>query len=147
VELLVGLIRDLGLTDVDYRAVDSATVQMGQMLFEPPNVAGWEENRAWVTAERILTRYNLVANLVERPTVDIVGLLEGKGLRTPEQVVDYLARACLTGSPSEARRRELIEFLGDLPPAEQWASKRNQVNARLRAVVVALFSMPESQLG
>ncbi|MBI3461862.1 MAG: DUF1800 domain-containing protein [Planctomycetes bacterium] len=147
VELLVGLIRDIGLADVDYRAVDSATIQMGQMLFEPPNVAGWEENRAWITAERILTRYNLVANLVERPSADIVGLLEGRGLRTSQEVVDYLSKACLATPPSEAKRQELAAFLGELPPPDQWAAKRNQLNARLRAVVVALFSTPESQLG
>lgn len=147
VELVVGAIRDLGLTDVNYAAVDSATSQMGQTLFEPPNVAGWDENRAWVNAERLLVRYNQMAGLVERPTVDVVTLLEGTGADTPQEIVDFLARACLVRAPSEPKRQELVAFLGELPPAEQWEAQRQQLNTRLRALLAMLMSIPESQLG
>jgi hypothetical protein len=110
-------------------------------------VAGWEENRAWITAERILARYNAVANLVDRPNTDIVGLLEGKGLRSSQEVVDYLIRTCLSAPPSDAKRLELVTFLGELPPPERWDAQRIELNARLRALVAAIFSMPEAQLG
>ncbi len=146
-ELVIGAIRDLGVQDVNYGSVDSAIIAMGQTLFEPPNVAGWDEGSAWVNAERIFVRYNQVASLVERPNVDVVGLLEGKGLQTPEQIVDFLVKTCMVISPSDAKRKKLASFLGELPPAEQWTAQRNQLNAKLRALVVLLMSMPESQLG
>ncbi len=147
VELAVGTLRDLGVKNVNYATVDSAVTQMGQYLFEPPNVAGWNEGRAWVNAERILIRYNQLANLVEQPNVDVVGLLEGKGLQTPQQVVDYLATTCLMINPSDEKRNELAAFLGDLPPAAEWAAQRDQLNAKLRSILVLLLSTPESQLG
>ena len=147
VELAIGTIRDLGIKNVNYGAVDSAVIQMGQLLFEPPNVAGWNEGRAWITAERILIRYNQIANLVEQPNVDVVGLLEGQAFETPRQIVDYLAKTCLVNCPSDEKCKELAAFLGDLPPAAEWAAKRDQVNAKLRVVLVLLMSTPESQLG
>lgn len=147
VELVVGVIRDLGLENVNYASVDAAVNQMGQLLFEPPNVAGWDEGRSWINAERILVRYNQVASLVERPEVDLVAVLEQQGLETAEQVVEYLSRACLVLAPSQAKRRELTDFLGQLPSREQWAKERSQLNAKLRALVVLLLSTPESQVG
>jgi hypothetical protein len=120
---------------------------MGQYLFEPPNVAGWKENRAWINAERILIRYNQLGNLVEQSNVDVVGLLEGKGLQNAQQVVDYLAAACLVVGPSEEQRKELVAFLGELPPATEWAAQRDPLNAKLRALLVLLLSTPQAQLG
>lgn len=147
IELAVGTIRDLGIKNVNYAAVDSAVIQMGQYLYEPPNVAGWKENRTWINAERILIRYNELANLVEQPNVDVVGLLENRGLETPQQIVDYLVTTCLVIRPADEKRNELAVFLGALPPAGEWAAQRDQVNAKLRALLVLLLSTPESQLG
>ncbi len=147
VELVVGTLRDLGIKNADYGAVDSAVIQMGQYLFEPPNVAGWKENRAWINAERILIRYNQLANLVEQPNFDVVGLLEGKGLQTAQQVVDYLAAACLVASPGDEQRKELVAFLGELPPAAEWAAQRELLNAKLRGLLALLLSTPQAQLG
>lgn len=42
VELMVGVIRTLELEKVDYASIDGITSNLGQRLFEPPNVAGWE---------------------------------------------------------------------------------------------------------
>jgi hypothetical protein len=61
-------------------------------------------------------------------------------------VVDSLARALLCVPLSKPKRQELIAYLGPLPPPEQWAGKRNEINTRLRAVLVALVSLPEYQL-
>ena len=147
IELAVGTIRDLGIKNVNYAVVDSAVIQMGQYLFEPPNVAGWNENRAWVNAELILTRYNQIANLVEQPNVDVVAVLEGKGLQTPQEIINYLAKTCLVVQPSDEKRNELAAFLGDLPPAAEWGANRDAINAKLRAVLALMLSTPESQVG
>ena len=146
VELLVGTIRVLGIKGHNYGAVDRAIQNMGLTLFEPPNVAGWEEGRAWVNASRILLRYNGVAKLVEQPNLDVVASLEGKALKTPADVVDYLTRRCLVMPLNQEKRKDLIEFLGSLPPNSEWTKQRNQLNAKLRALLVLIMSMPEYQV-
>lgn len=36
-----------------------AMQQLGQILFRPPNVAGWEGGRAWINTSTLLMRYNI----------------------------------------------------------------------------------------
>ena len=33
--------------------------QLGQVLFLPPNVAGWDWGKAWINTNTLLTRYNV----------------------------------------------------------------------------------------
>src|SRR5262249_38549478 len=41
------------------------TTRMGQELFDPPNVGGWSEGRAWLGAQAIVARANFAAALVD----------------------------------------------------------------------------------
>ncbi|MGD7652687.1 MAG: DUF1800 domain-containing protein [Verrucomicrobiales bacterium] len=50
--------------------------QLGQVLFMPPNVAGWDWGQAWINTNTLLTRYNL-AGFITKGTDD--GLKPGKG--------------------------------------------------------------------
>jgi uncharacterized protein (DUF1800 family) len=153
VQLVIGAVRELGLKEVNYTALSQSTRMMGQDLLQPPNVKGWDGGRTWVNANRIFLRYNAVADLLEgtrrggeRPSVDVVVLLAGKKLQTTTEVVDYLTRCCLAAPPGPAKRQTLIDYLGPLPPPEEWPSHRQEVNARLTALLVALLSSPEYQL-
>ncbi len=119
VDLMVGTIRVAGLKQVDYNFVDQALQAMGQTLYQPPNVGGWEEGRAWISANRILLRYNAVADLVEKSQLDVAAMLNGKGASVAE-FVDYLSQACLVTNLSDGQRQELVAFVGELPPAAQW---------------------------
>jgi uncharacterized protein (DUF1800 family) len=39
---------------------------MGQQLFEPPNVSGWRQNKTWLTTSRLWTRANWIRYLIWR---------------------------------------------------------------------------------
>lgn len=145
VELLVGTARILGIKSVNYGQVDNLLQEMGQTLYQPPNVGGWEEGRTWISANRILLRYNAVADIVEQPQVDVVAAVAGKANNAAE-VVDFLTRSCLLASVSDRQRQELVAYLGELPPAGEWANQRDQVNAKLRGLLVLLLSTPEYQV-
>jgi hypothetical protein len=154
VQLVVGLLRDLGVKEVsDAQALDRTLQGMGQELFEPPDVKGWREGRSWINSNRIFLRYNAVAELLRtvrqprnRSGVDVVALLEGAGCCTAADVVDFLAKACLSRPLSPDKRAELIHYLGELPPPAQWTSQKDQLNDRFRGVLILLTSMPEYQL-
>jgi uncharacterized protein (DUF1800 family) len=145
-ELMVGTVKVLQLTNLNYPNMDVACMNMRQTLLEPPSVAGWAEGRDWINANLILVRYNSAANLVREGNVDLAALLQGRNLNTPAEVVDHLGRRCLLTGLKEQKRQALIEFLGSLPPSSEWAKQRDQVNAKLRALVVMLMSMPEYQV-
>jgi len=42
----------------------NAMRQMGQILFAPPNVKGWDGGKAWITTSTLLFRYNLANYLI-----------------------------------------------------------------------------------
>jgi uncharacterized protein (DUF1800 family) len=46
------------------RVAQNAMVQMGQLLFAPPNVKGWDGGRAWINPSTLLFRYNFAGYLV-----------------------------------------------------------------------------------
>ena len=43
----------------------TAQQQLGQVLFMPPNVAGWDWGQAWINTNTLLTRYNLAGFLTK----------------------------------------------------------------------------------
>jgi len=55
---------DLGLKQPPYAAMAQVAKQLGQELFYPPNVKGWDGNRAWANANAMLIRYNAAPVLI-----------------------------------------------------------------------------------
>jgi uncharacterized protein (DUF1800 family) len=62
-QLMVELAHDMQLDPAPYSQLARASAQLGQDLFFPPNVKGWDGGRAWVNANSMLIRYNLPAQL------------------------------------------------------------------------------------
>ncbi len=60
VELMVGTLRLLNQKDFETRPLMRAGKQLGQDLFEPPNVKGWPGGKRWITASTLLQRGQLL---------------------------------------------------------------------------------------
>jgi len=63
VELLVGTVRLFGLPVRDGRLLAAASRRLGQDLFQPPNVKGWPGGTAWITADSLIARQELVSRV------------------------------------------------------------------------------------
>ena len=66
VELAVGTIRALEILKptVSAEALAQATERMGQSLYTPPSVAGWEGGPAWINTTTTLARSNFVLGIL-----------------------------------------------------------------------------------
>lgn len=153
VELAVGLLRDLGVQELSsYAELDGMIQEMGQELFEPPDVKGWRYGRSWISANRVLLRYNSAAKLVQsapqpgRSGIDLVDVLQRAGCQSSADAVDGLARTCFVKPLNEQQRQKLTEFLGPLPPPPEWPAQREEINNRLRTVLILMISTPEYQM-
>jgi uncharacterized protein (DUF1800 family) len=73
VELIVSTYRKLGLDELpgipDFNA---ASAELGQVLLNPPTVAGWAQGRAWITPGSLLERGNFALQAVFPDTIDFV---------------------------------------------------------------------------
>ena len=65
VQFLVQMARELELDQLATGHSTVAQVQLGQVLFMPPNVAGWDWGKAWINTNTLLSRYN-IAGLVTK---------------------------------------------------------------------------------
>ncbi len=89
VEFSVGTIRALEVVSPTVSTSDLAEAcrNMGQSLFAPPSVAGWEGGRAWINTTTTLARSNAILSLVDdRRRIDPEGLATRHGLsKDPSQ--------------------------------------------------------------
>ena len=65
VELVVGVVRMLEVEPEDVHALAQAAEMMGQNLFQPPNVKGWDGGLKWINTATLFARYNFAALFVK----------------------------------------------------------------------------------
>lgn len=63
VSLTIGTIRSTGRVPGTWQILPNILNQLGQQLFDPPNVAGWPGSRAWITPSRLLNRLEWLRSL------------------------------------------------------------------------------------
>jgi len=66
IEFLVGLGKMFDLTYPHQKAIQGIQYYLGQVLFDPPNVAGWAGGRHWIDASRFALRIRLASLILNR---------------------------------------------------------------------------------
>lgn len=145
VEHVVGLLRTLNAS-VPVEDLASAMEGLGQTLFSPPNVKGWEGGRAWLNSATLLARHNLAWRLVGghdsqfKGRVDVAGFVKKQAGDKPEAQIEFLLNALLDGEVSPQSRKLLAEF------ASQNGSAKAGEPKWLAELVHTILMMPEYQL-
>ncbi len=103
VDLVVGTVRLLEAEPDDIYAMTRATRGMGQELFQPPNVKGWDGGREWINPATVFTRYNFASALLAGTHTDLAARMMGGG--RGGAVLDRLRQ----------HRRELADNLESYP--------------------------------
>lgn len=143
VEYMVGALRTLELCNPPPSTLLLAewATRMGQDLFYPPNVGGWNEGRAWLGSRMIIARTNFANALTHgqlwHPTVE------------PE--LKSLVQRHNGEVSLEASSTWLATLLWGKPPAswiEQRASQANTGDSKesLNTIVELLLARPENHL-
>lgn len=63
IDLLVGVMKMIDIDFKNNKAILFYEKALGQILFNPPNVAGWQGGKAWIDNSTLLTRLNFVSYL------------------------------------------------------------------------------------
>ncbi len=143
VEYIVGGLRSLELCDPPPSTLLLAewTARMGQDLFYPPNVGGWNEGRAWLASRTIVARANFSAALVEGqlwhqariPRVEELPARHGQAMNL-HQSVSWFA-SLFWGDESVSAVDEVVE-----------ATQSVKSERPLARAVALLMARPEYQL-
>lgn len=149
-QLLVGTARMLNTPTRNLGTLTAAMNMMGQQLFEPPSVAGWDGGRGWINTSTLFVRQNLATYLIsgkvpgdQNWSQDTVGydpmfLISDLADKSPDKVVDLLVDVLLGAHVEAARRAELSKYL---------AARRGGVTqGSVLATLMLVTAMPEYQL-
>ena len=136
IEYLVGASRRLGL-EPPSRLVWIAAGQLGQRLFEPPSVKGWEGGRAWIGTSSLLQRGNAIGLFLGVVSVDQV-LAREAGLDEGVMMAQSMERrrGRRRGRHGRGPRRDRRRFDGH-PEAHAGARARRDAQGARREALLA----------
>lgn len=147
-ELAASTIRMLGL-DTNAAPLKRGTEAMGQVLFAPPDVSGWEGGATWINSSTLLERINLANSIANgqssRLSFDPTELWDDSN-RDPQEQVDFFVDLLLGGQIAHATRAALVDHVTKLgiPTREQLLVF--SVKERLRSLVYLILASPDYQL-
>lgn len=128
---------------------------LGQLLFNPPNVAGWPGGRKWINNATLMIRLNLPSYMIRGSRMDhsVAASLKDEGPRKPLQflqlnhnVEDFLS--FFRSIPYQNLERNIKETLlvTNLGP-EISSPRERRKEDYLNKLLVRTTSLPEFQLG
>jgi uncharacterized protein (DUF1800 family) len=83
VQFTIQMLKQLEITEPPVGFPVTAQLQLGQVLFMPPNVAGWDWGQAWINTNTLLTRYNL-AGFITKGAEKGGMPMQGEGAMAPD---------------------------------------------------------------
>jgi len=98
VQWLVGSVRVLERPLPPPLVCTGLTRNLGQDLFAPPNVKGWDGGLSWITTNTLLARYNEAATLVQGDLQPAVAGMNGKRPNATRQFERRLNRVHIGGA-------------------------------------------------
>src|SRR5262249_14663096 len=116
VDFAVGIVRALE-GRVGTIGLAAATEQLGQSLFYPPSVKGWDGGQAWLNGQTLLFRQNLALALTSTEDIrfgrrtDPAALAHKHGKKDDAELVDFFLRLFLQGDVPAASRTKLVEYM------------------------------------
>ena len=142
VEFVARALKEIGYAGFPLNAALGPLSNMGQQLFEPPDVAGWERGPAWFTTAAMLARMNFAATLTSRQRNDIAAAATGNG-PTPDALLSfYLDRT--TPAPLEQHAYNCL--LDYLRGGGAWTGSAAQLRVKAPGLLHLIAGSSEYQL-
>lgn len=145
VEFVAGTYQALDIQKIDVRA-QRALVQMGQVLFYPPNVAGWPGGANWLTSQTMIARQNFIASLVNSPAMDGAGWIQEIPVKARQAAADLIG-TLLEGDASPAASARIADYLNGAGTSALGMFSGENYQERVRGAAYLTMAMPAYQLG
>jgi uncharacterized protein (DUF1800 family) len=157
VQLLVSLTRQFY---IDYHNPDVLLQferTLGQVLFKPPNVAGWPGGRAWIDSSSLMYRIKIASTLLNAGVIDFTGKAtpedEAFLAATHKQQFNVIKRTqavpdwgrFLQDIPLDFPRLQVAEFMLE-PKLNQTVIDEVNQAPDIKSMVIQIASTPEYQL-
>ncbi len=153
VDFAVGIVRGLE-GKVGALPLSDALEGLGQRLFAPPSVKGWNGGTQWINSNTLLLRNNLALAITSTQDsrfgrrTDPVAVARKYGMKGDEEIVDFFIKLFLQDDLAPDARSSLLDYLAGarkMRYPDYW-TEDDQQNHRVRAVCHLLLSQADFQL-
>jgi uncharacterized protein (DUF1800 family) len=144
VEYVARALKEVGYAGYPMSSALSPLANMGQQLFEPPDVGGWSLGPAWFSTAAMLARMNFASSLIGRQPqrTEIARAASGQG-PTPEALLSfYLDRV----TPAPFERDAYDALLSYLHGRAEWTGADAQLRIKAPGLLHLIVGSSEYQL-
>ena len=115
IEWTLGWMNALQMT-TNLKKVNEGLVELGQALFFPPNVKGWDGGRAWINSSTLVGRTNRISQLLRDESSrfdggDLNAFFRGQSVRSVDDLVVWCEKQLLAIDLSPSSRRNLTDSM------------------------------------
>ena len=141
VEYVVRLIKGMGWTGFSAGRVTTPLANMGQTLFEPPDVSGWRPGTDWFSTGTLLTRMNFAALLASNQQFRLRDAAIGSA-QTPESLLAFMVDRLAPAPYDSQVSKSLLDYLNT---GGAWTGSSAQVRTKAAGLAHLIGGSSEYQ--
>ncbi|HMC64943.1 MAG TPA: DUF1800 family protein, partial [Gemmataceae bacterium] len=153
VDFALGIVRALE-GRIGTVALAAALEGLGQSVFHPPSVKGWDGGPSWLNGQTLLYRQNLALAMTSTEDnrfgrrTDPAALARKHSKKTDAEIVDFFLRLFFQADVPGETRSKLLEYMRNAKkqPVPVYWTDEDAADHRVRTVCHLVLTLPEFQL-
>jgi uncharacterized protein (DUF1800 family) len=141
-EYVARAIKEVGWQNFSLDRARAPLANMGQLLFEPPNVGGWPTGTGWYSTATMLARSNFAATLASSQKDFLAAAHEADG-QSPQALLGAMLERVTPAPLDTAPQQALVNYLVAGGP---WTGSAAQLTTRAAGLARLLVASSEYQL-
>jgi uncharacterized protein (DUF1800 family) len=109
VEFVIRSLKEVGWTGFSVNDLLTPLTNMGQLLFEPPDVAGWDLGQSWFSSAGMLARMNFASQLALNQKFNLRDSVKGAA-RSPEGLLSLMLDRLTAPAYSSISYQALLDY-------------------------------------
>ena len=141
-EFVTRAVKEVGWTGYSIDTSRAALINMNQVLFEPPDVAGWELGQGWFSTGTMLARMNFASSLALNQKFNLARA--AVPVRdSPDNVVSYFIERL---SPSAYDEQPMADLKAYMVAGGPWSGSDAQLQTKTAGLIKLIVGSSEYQL-
>jgi uncharacterized protein (DUF1800 family) len=141
VEFVARAIKEVGYAGYTVADAVAALNNMGQVLFEPPDVAGWDLGQTWFSSGTMLARMNLGSTLTSNQRFNLRDAAKPYG-KTPDALLSWMLDRLSVAQLDSTLRNDLLSFLTG---SGVWTGSDAQLLVKASGLAHIILAAPQYQ--
>jgi uncharacterized protein (DUF1800 family) len=142
VEYVVRAVKDLGWTGFSIGDALTPLSNMGQNLYDPPDVSGWDLGQSWFSSGSMLARMNFASSLAANQKFKLATAAKPFA-KSSDGVLSWALDSVVTAPLDSSVRQELASYL---TATGAWSGSDAQLQTKVPALMHLIAGSAEYQL-